>query len=657
MSTFEGEFYCGTGDVEYLQLLDVSRRMFAPDPEFQNITMLYTPTWNGFVEGPKWGAWWVQNSYGTTYCALPFLQEPFCTFLQNAQDCWFDNLGDGKREYRWNGINHGVVPDGQLCDTATPDRAVYKQGDGRVDIHDWGIEFTAAGLLMQAELLLIDRDEKAVDEYLPKLERCTDFVETRRDPNNNLFLAGPASNLLAPSYAGWKKPDGSYGKAYLSGLSITYIAALDRLIEVEKLADNADKVELYTSRRDLARKGLHLMTTDEGYFIKSLDPDGTQHGVYGAKKHGYFEAVCNHDAICFRVSDDTQARKIYDKIVSIPELRPNDFVITNYPALDDMYEFDGLFQFGTWVNGGHWSTCEARMVMSYYRLGEYEYARKSMKQLLTFARRFQMDNPLKDFGATVWFEQEPINLCYDSFGPPAAMIRGLFEYLYRADGLTLLPHIPQGITRLEQKFPIRFGRKHLYLSTVGTGPISDVFINGKPWKSFDTESIFLSFDETPEEAAILVVLGNTQVSPQVRSFPVRKRDQILPQLSPDEEKTLATSPSAGISPQELKSLGARALRIRKLHDSLLGADMAESTEAAFARLIINSLAVIYARVRMQAESKLDSLPSESQCAADRSYIHAVVNLCDGLEKTINSYHDSAEPYKKRVYQLWSQLYE
>ena len=325
---------------------------------------------------------------------------------------------------------------------------------------------------MQAELLLISRDEKAVDQYLPKLERCANFIETRRDPDNNLFLAGPAGNLLAPSYAGWKKPDGSYGKAYLAGLSITYIAALDRLIEVEKLAGNIDKAELYASRRNLAREGLHLLTTDEGYFIKSLDPDGMRHDGYGAKKHGYLEAVCNHDAICFRVSNDTQARKIYKKIVSIPGLRPHDFIITNYPSLDDMYPSDGIFQFGTWINGGHWSTCEARTIMSYYRLGEHEDARTSMKKLMTFARRFQMDNPLKNFGATPWFDKEPINLCYDSFGPPAAMIRGLFEYLYRADGLTLLPHIAHRVPRRRRQILCscrrqslrRIDKQHRFLS-------------------------------------------------------------------------------------------------------------------------------------------------------------------------------------------------
>lgn len=69
---FEGRFFSGNGDEEYLQLLDISRRMFDPDPEYQNMPMLYTPLWNGFIEGPTWDAWWILNIYGTTYCALPF---------------------------------------------------------------------------------------------------------------------------------------------------------------------------------------------------------------------------------------------------------------------------------------------------------------------------------------------------------------------------------------------------------------------------------------------------------------------------------------------------------------------------------------------------------------------------------------------------------
>ena len=107
---------------------------------------------------------------------------------------------------------------------------------------------------------------------------------------------------------------------------------------------------VYSQRREFARKGLPLLTTDEGYFIKSLDPDGVRHGVFGAAQHGYFEASPNHDAIAFRVVDQAQAERIYDKIASIPGLRPYAFTIPNFPSLDDMYEKpEGLWRFGKWV--------------------------------------------------------------------------------------------------------------------------------------------------------------------------------------------------------------------------------------------------------------------------------------------------------------------
>ncbi|MCX6561244.1 MAG: hypothetical protein NTZ26_12120, partial [Candidatus Aminicenantes bacterium] len=503
---FDGRFYAGRGDVEYLRLLDTARRLFEPDPQYQNMPMLYYPSWNGLVEGPTWDAWWIQNSYGTTYGALPFWQEPFVTFLQNSQDLWFDQMGDGSHvggePYKW------VAPDGCLCDCARPGWIFYKQGDGRVALHDWGMEFTAAGIVLQAEALLIGRDAAALARYLPKLERSADFLESRRDPKNNLYLAGAAGNLLAPSYAGWKKPDGTYDKAYLAGLSITTIAALDRLIELEKMAGRPDKIKLYEERRALSRQGLPLLTTDEGYFIKSLDPDGTKHGVYGAAKHGYFEAVVNHDAVCFRIADDAQAAKIYAKIASLPGLRPYDLIITNYPSLDDLYtEPKDLWEFGRWVNGGHWSTCETRMIMAYYRLGKTEDARRSMKRILGFADRFRMDNNLTNFGSEVYQPKEPINTVYDAWGVPAGFIRGLFEYLYKSDRLEIVPHVPAGVTRLEQKFPIRFGAKRLYLSTVGSGVVTDVRINGRRWKTHDTEKVTLAFADVPAEARIEIALG------------------------------------------------------------------------------------------------------------------------------------------------------
>ena len=637
---FDGQYYRGQGDVEYLQLLDIARRMFAPDPEFQNLTMLYDPDWNGLVEGPTWKAWWTQNSYGPTYCALPFYQEPFVTFLQNAQDLWFDQMGDGKRK----SYKDWVAPDGCLCDGAAPGLFVSKQGDGRIDIHDWALEFTAAGLVNQAELLLIGRDPKAIQKYLPKLRRCANFIESRRDPKNNLFLAGPAANLLGPSYAGWKKPDNTYGNAYLTGLSITYIVALDRLIELEKMAGNQENVSLFTQRRDLARKGLPLVTTDEGYFIKSLDPDGTKHGVYGAAKHGYFEAVCNHDAVCFRVADDAQAETIYAKIASIPGLRPYDLIVTNYPGLDDLYqEPTDLFTFGRWVNGGHWSTCEARMIMGYYRLGKYDDARRSMKRILGFARRFRLDNNLTNFGSDLYQPNLPINCVVDCWGIPGAMIRGLFEYLYRADGLTILPHIPPSITRLAQDFPIRFGKKQLYLATAGQGAVTGVTVNGQPWKLFDARSVSLPYDQTPDEAVIQIVLGGARAEP----FTPRTHDPLALVPVPAADRRLQATLLASIA-----ALSRRVLPLRTFHQRLVEAGFGNSYEAAHVRLIAACLATAADRARLIAEGKLPKLPPDSQKAADASYVEATVRLCAGLEQTVLSYAKSDDPRKQQIHRLW-----
>jgi hypothetical protein len=622
---YAGRFYRGEGDVEYLRLLDTAGRMFAPDPELQNLSMLYEPKWNGFVEGATWDAWWIQNSYGTTYAILPFLSEPFTTFLQNAQDLWFDQMGDGKRvgakaPFDW------VAPDGCLCDAARPGWIVYRQGDGRVAIHDWGMEFTAAGVLLQSELLLISRDPKAIGHYLPRLERCARFIETRRDPTNNLFLAGPAGHLLAPSYAGWRRPDGTYGMAYLAGLSVTWIAALDRLIELEKLAGRKPQAEAYEKQRDLARQGLSRLTTDEGYFIRSLDPDGVRHGVFGAAKHGYFEASPNHDAIAFRVVGEEQADRIYRKLASIPGLRPHDFILPNYPSYDDMYEQpEGLWGYGTWVNGGHWSTCEARMVLAYYRLGRFDEARRSMQQLLTFARRFRMDNPLTACGSEVYQPNQPINLCYDTFGPAAAFRRGLFEYLYSAEGLRLVPHIPPSLTQFEQLNPVRFGSKRLLLSTLGSGPVTGITVNGRKWKQFDRSSVWLPYARTPDLARVQVLLGGAR---------------------PIGAKEPATSPG------EARQADPATARLREFERRLAEAKLAESYAAAHARLAAECAETVQERRRRLDAGTIKPLPGPSQAAADQVYADAAAKLRDGLEAVLKTYEQSTVPEQRRIYALW-----
>ena len=626
---FTGRHFSGAGDVAYLEMLEASRRMFEPDPRYMNVAMLYEPKWNGLVEGPTWDAWWIQNSYGTTYASLPFASEALAKFIGNSQAMWFDKQGDGKRADK----NGYVAPDGCLVDAASPTAHYYRQGDGKHAIHDWGMEFTAAGALMQAELLLISRDDAAIEKFLPHIERALNFIETRRDPKTGLYQGGVACNLLAPSFGGFLKPDGSRGFAFHAGLQVTYIAALERLIELEKLADHKITADAYQRRLELARSSLHKLTTDEGYFINSIDPDPahTKHGVFGAAKHGYFETSVNHDAIAFRVAGDEQARKIYDKIASIPQLRPHAFIIPNYPGYDDMYEQPtGLWAYGTWVNGGHWSTCEARMILAYCRLGKFDDVTRSMQQLRKFARAFRMDNPLVNFGDDVYQPQQPINITYDAFGPPAAAIRGLFEYLYKSDRLILVPHIPSGVTELQQRDPIRFGGKKIYLSTAGSGHIARVTINGNVWTDFTPTQVTLPFDPLPAEASVAITLG----------YPNAPAAEVTPPKL-EEESPLS------------KEVDARALGLRQFRQTLKKLEIEAEYESGFARLAEQAFAVIPLRKKLLLEKQLQPLPAPAAAAAEKLYEDSAEKLYGGLKAEMAKHAASNDPRQQQVADVWN----
>ncbi len=612
---YKGRYISGRGDTEFLRLIDRSFDYFHPSPDVPNISMLYLPEWDCLIEGASWHGWWIQNSYGPTYCALPFLQDPWRTFLQNSHDLWFKHQGDGKKG-GYGQFAELIGPEGCLCDCATPEGAVYRQGDCNWQMHDWGFEFTAAGVVMQSELLLIDRDIDAIRRYLPNLERACSFIETRRDRENNLFLVGPAANLLAPSYGGVRQADGSFGRAYLAGLSITYLAALDRMVELQKLVGDEKKAALYEVRRRKTRDSLAQFVTPEGYFVRSIDPDGTRHGVLGQEKYGYFEAVTNVDAIAFRAASQAQSEKIYSTIAAEPKLRPHDFIITNYPSLDDMYdnwgsrEHGGLWTYGMWVNGGVWSTVEARAIMAYYRLGKYEDIRRSALRSGMLAKDYQMDAPLKDFGGKVWFEDKLTNLCYDALGIPAATIRGLFEYIYRADSLTLYPHVPSSIEEYSQKEPVRFGEKRITISIRNGGPVvKSVKVNGAEWKSDALDHVTLQYDRLPEKAHVEITTTGGWPASEAR-----------------ESGDTVTRGEAGLI--ELPE------NLRKPYETLCA--MRKKLDAGYERSYVDEALRAFEAYRVRASRDAagwyDDLKAEKRAAILKMYEDAALGLYAGLTK-------------------------
>lgn len=638
---YKGRYCEGKGDAEFLRIIDESFRFFHPNPDTQNISMLYDPEWDCLIEGASWRAWWIQNSYGPTYCSLPFLQEPWFTSLRHSQDLWFRHQGDGKKV----GLHTGHVgPPGALCDCAMPSGAIYVQGDGNWKIHDWGFEFTAAGVVMQSEMLLISRDMEEIRRYLPHLERACDFIETRRDPRNNLFLVGPAANLLAPSYAGAREADGSFGRAYLAGISVTYAAALNRMIELYKLTGDREKQRLYEARRSLVLKGLPRLATDEGYLVKYMEPDGTRHGIYGQEKYGYFETSPNVDAICFRVVDDAQAEKIYGKIVSIAELRPHAFLITNYPGLDDMYvswgsrDAPSIFVFGKWVNGGVWHTLEARAIMAYYRLGKHEDVRRSASALRRFSEIHQMDAPLTEFGSQVWFTDKLTNFCYDALGIPAAVIRGLFEYVYGADSLTLYPHVPPSIIEYEQKEPIRWGEKKITISIRNGGPrVKSVKVNRHALEVEPGASrVVLRYDRLPARAHVDIEMDGGWPEARPTEYAAG---------TPTAGKRVNTAPEM---PSQARAKYAALICMQKSCRNLT------EYESGFLRETIAAYEAYRDRAARDAAGDFASLSEDKRNAIIKDYEDAANRCYQGFDVLMGRYASSGDQREKKIAMAWAE---
>jgi len=202
--------------------------------------------------------------------------------------------------YHTTNTENGAVPapDGALCDAAVPcgaaaDCCAYKQGDGNVPRHDWTFEESLSGVVMQAEQLLVSRNTTGILHHLPLFERVSQYAEARRDQMTGYttFLTGPSSNLLAPSFGGGARGNGTFGGwAALTGLSVTYAAALERMVECARLVSGAGGgayVARWEQRRALTIKGLALLRDPtHAYFARSRDPDGTLHGVLGQANYG-----------------------------------------------------------------------------------------------------------------------------------------------------------------------------------------------------------------------------------------------------------------------------------------------------------------------------------------------------------------------------------
>ena len=565
---FDGRYFTGTSssnDTSYIELLDVARRMISTSDElYQTTAGTLDYGENAFAEGAQWaGNIWTQNTYGFGFAAAPFLNTAQTAQLENSFHWWFDHAGDGMQFY--GGLPD--VPAGMLCDNGSPVGCNYMQcGPGRSATltqrfapsktrdtiekmkqrptdpnlhdtaglgHDFVIEGSLAGYIMQSEFVLSTRNITAAKIFMKFAQRISNFMETRRVQDESpltkgaagLFYAGNGANLLAPAFGGQGLPAGcdyqrynrncskpgqpaccvQSGFSYLSALTITYSGLLDRMIEIEKFTYGESRVctkpnhdtgpnkfclELWKSRRKANDNSIPAVLVNTSmstrYFLKALSPDGEKHGTYTPRepcsldqpcppssRHGYFEVSPNVDAIALSVVDSDLASELYQSMLNIgTSLNPCGFTLSNFPDYDDMASTDDG-GFGTWVSGGSWSTLEGRVILAHYDQQRYDLAQASMERLkYPYAELFKMGNPIAHQGCGPGMYSQNIPgsiLDVDVFGIPAAFLKGLFKYIYGSSTLTLVPRMPSDLIEITQKFPIKWGNGYLYLSMIRKG--------------------------------------------------------------------------------------------------------------------------------------------------------------------------------------------
>jgi hypothetical protein len=178
--------------------------------------------------------------------------------------------------------------------------------------------------------------------------------------------------------------------------------------------------------------------------------------------------------------------------------------------------------------------------------------------------------------------------------------------------LTLFPHIPPTITKLEQRFPIRLGSKKIYLSTSGVGRVTGVKINGKTWTQFDGVSVRLPADGLPEEAVIQIALRGAQNGPAPA---VTTRNARIDVHHPLTKK------------------------VHRFHANLVKAGLSNCYEAAHAQLILEMAGALAERRETLMSGKLEKLSDATQNASDEAYEDAIRWLVEGLEGYIRTCED------------------
>ncbi|MBO5792976.1 MAG: hypothetical protein J6S54_10980, partial [Lentisphaeria bacterium] len=238
-----------------------------------------------FVEGGKWKGCWSQNYFGM-FCTTPLLTGKYLACHLGTLELFFAFQGDGIKADE-NGF---VAPPGAVPEYVTLYKPIpgprYKndESSGLAGEFDFWVEGNAVSVLSLCDVLLAARDEEKVRELLPKIEKCLDFILSRKDEKTGLLKVGVAGTLIERAYGATFRSKGVTDYGLPSGAVVNTIQALRLAAEVEEFSKNLHQAEIYRAQADEFVKALEQLIENGEYLVNYIDADGIRHGVTGAAK-------------------------------------------------------------------------------------------------------------------------------------------------------------------------------------------------------------------------------------------------------------------------------------------------------------------------------------------------------------------------------------
>lgn len=496
----------------YEKIIDSCFKMLHPNGTLPYLQMLFDSGKNCFKSSfDKPGEITISSSYGAFYGLIPFLDKEGRFFLQNTLDIFWSSLEEsGKKR----------IPRGAVSDKVRNYSPDFSKKTDLERIADWNYEAASVLILLQSELLLFERNIDVCLKYKEKAEAVISFIEEKRE-KNNLLLAGPGSELLFPSFGGKHLSEsGVCAPSFPASLNITYAAALSRFAEVAYLCQDAPLESKLKKLINQSKDALNILLTNEGFFLRSLDEDNVPHGKFGSDRHGYFDSVCNIDAVLHETVNMKLREKILTYMDGIKELRQNHLPAVNYPPLDDapyksikdrQYLDSFVYEPGNYTDGGCPSSFEGRAVYAYMSMKRAKDAFDITDIYLKWAEDYRLDKTIAQWGRNTCnpFVQETpdysytgkdISITIDGFSPFACLIRSLFSYKVYSDGLLIKVNVPEEINMFVQPDNVLFGNSSLRIRYKGGKTKTALYINSVKTDSsgLDDDCVFIPANKLME---------------------------------------------------------------------------------------------------------------------------------------------------------------